>query len=100
MSVYKDKVINLLTIVLVSGITSAITAFAVVSFSQNDPAAFFPNINDVSAVPVIECGELVYSPVQSVCVDRATFDEEMQRLFSALGIDTKIYKRPNENQTE
>jgi len=42
-----------------------------------------------SAIP--DCSEGVYSPVQRACVDQQTFDAEMQRLFTALGLDARAY---------
>ena len=41
---------------------------------------------------VLECGNDVYSPVQKHCVDQKTFDQEMARLFAALGLDSKLYQ--------
>jgi hypothetical protein len=45
-----------------------------------------------AATPLI-CAKGVYSPVQKTCVDQATFDAEMKRLFAALGLDTSIYEQ-------
>lgn len=39
----------------------------------------------------VDCGSKVYSPVQRNCVSKEVFDQEMKRLFAALGIDTSIY---------
>ncbi len=44
-----------------------------------------------SAEDIMACGQNVYSPVQRRCVDQQTFDIEMQRLFTALGLDSAIY---------
>ena len=40
---------------------------------------------------VVECEDGLYSPVQRACVSKEIFYAEMQRLFSALGIDTSAY---------
>ena len=48
------------------------------------------------AASVLECGSEVYSPVQKRCVDQATFDQEMARLFAALGLDSKLYQTQGE----
>ena len=50
-----------------------------------------------SAASVLECGQEVYSPVQRKCVSKQIFDEEMKRLFAALGIDASIYSPDTEN---
>lgn len=42
---------------------------------------------------VLECGENIYSPVQNRCVTRTVFDEEMKRLYAALGIKTAVFAR-------
>ena len=46
------------------------------------------NANDL-----LNCETGVYSPVQHSCVDQATFDAEMKRLFSALGLDARPYRK-------
>lgn len=52
------------------------------------PMAAMPAMTTES---VLECGADVYSPVQRKCVSQQVFDEEMKRLFAALGIDASIY---------
>ena len=51
-----------------------------------------------SSAAITDCSSGVYSPVQKTCVDQQTFDEEMQRLFLALGLDPGIYAS-GEDQT-
>ncbi len=40
---------------------------------------------------VVDCETGVYSPVQNKCVSKVVFNQEMQRLFAALGINSSIY---------
>lgn len=40
---------------------------------------------------LLVCEDGVYSPIQKTCVDQATFDDEMTRLFAALGLDAGAY---------
>lgn len=42
---------------------------------------------------ILDCKKGVYSPVQRLCVDQATFDAEMKRLFVALGLNSKVYEK-------
>ena len=42
---------------------------------------------------ILNCKKGVYSPVQRLCVDQATFDAEMKRLFVALGLNSKVYEK-------
>ena len=42
---------------------------------------------------ILDCNKGVYSPVQRLCVDQATFDAEMKRLFVALGLNSKVYEK-------
>lgn len=42
---------------------------------------------------ILDCEQGVYSPVQRLCVDQATFDAEMKRLFAALGLNSKAYEQ-------
>lgn len=46
---------------------------------------------------MMNCGELLFSPIQKKCVSKDVFDAEMNRLFAALGLDTKPYHRNQDN---
>lgn len=86
-----------IAIILVSAFVSAGTAYFVVQMfspslvnttdllSHSIQAAQLPSKS-------MDCDELVYSPVQNKCVTQDVFDLEMARLFTALGIDSSIYK--------
>ena len=94
--------VNFLGVVIICALTSFITVSLV-----NLP--FFRSVEDSGVVPnsrqaenligksVLDCTSGVYSPVQHKCVPQMVFDEEMQRLFSALGLDTQIYQRQGAN---
>ena len=55
-------------------------------------------MNPVAASSTLDCDQGVYSPVQRACVDQAVFNDEMKRLFAALGIDTSIYQQGEKNK--
>ena len=69
------------TLVLVNVIERALVPTIAIK-----PGAFGASVTHVTA-----CDEGLYSPVQKTCVSKQVFDAEMQRLFSALGIDTSVY---------
>lgn len=84
-------------IITVSAIVSAVTAYAVVQINSQ----IIANSTDILSHSILsaqlppstfDCEQLVYSPVQNKCVTAEVFDQEMAWLFSALGIDSSIYK--------
>lgn len=84
-------------IITVSAFVSAVTAYAVVQINSqlaaNSTDIMSNSVQSAQLPPsTIDCEQLVYSPVQNKCVTAEIFDQEMARLFSALGIDSSIYK--------
>lgn len=59
--------------------------------AENALAGFSTSLEKLAPV-LINCDEGVYSPVQNKCVSQDIFDQEMMRLYSALGIDVSIYQ--------
>jgi hypothetical protein len=84
------------SVALISMVVSGVTSITILKFLDNDSKqtidvaslASLPTLNNTS---IIECNQLVYSPIQNKCVSLEVFDGEMKNLFSALGIDTSIY---------
>jgi len=81
--------------ILVASIASVLTTLTThFLLAPETPTLFTAPQATLSAsgqASVLDCPEGVYSPVQRACVSREVFDAEMQRLFSALGIDTSAY---------
>jgi len=94
----KTNVFVTLIMVVVSSVTTllfAVNLGFIVPLSTSDPLAgslaLIASSNPGS--PVLDCDAGVYSPVQNKCVSRAVFDAEMQRLFTALGLDGTLYQQ-------
>lgn len=85
--------INLVATIAISILASAST----IVISQALDPLFVSSASEtsqplaVTTSNVTNCETGVYSPVQNTCVSKEVFDNEMQRLFAALGIDTSIY---------
>ena len=84
------------TMALLSLFVSGVTSFIVVTTLMDNSV----KSNDLPLIAaqtrhtkkdVLDCNQLVYSPVQNKWVSQDVFDEEMIKLFAALGIDTSIY---------
>ncbi|MCP4936180.1 MAG: hypothetical protein GY927_18750 [bacterium] len=89
---------NILTALLIALISSATTAYFSHWLDTPQSGNFTITGNTLARFQadsraVLECGERIYSPVQNQCVTRAVFDEEMKRLYAALGIETAAFKR-------
>lgn len=86
---------NIVGTVIIASVASVLTTLASSFFISSDksgPLTAAPASHSVtSQASVLDCGSEIYSPVQKTCVSREVFDEEMQRLFAALGIDTRAY---------
>ncbi len=90
-----------LAVALVAVVTSIVTtlatlgiSFAYFEFNKSGPIPLAPTAALIApGSQPIQCGAQVYSPVQNSCVDQSVFDDEMKRLFTALGIDPSIYQR-------
>ncbi len=96
-----QKLINLKTNVLGVLSIAVLSSLATVLFTQLLEGQFLTPIEQPAqsaSIPmapsgIMECKKGVYSPVQRLCVDQATFDAEMKRLFTALGLDSKAYEK-------
>ncbi len=88
---YKINVVGTVVISIVASATTLLLANTVDSLFA--PAQITTSTAPVTArtTSVVECEDGLYSPVQRACVSKEIFDAEMQRLFSALGIDTSAY---------
>ena len=95
----KIKIVGLfLGVVVVSASTSAAMHFLLFQSSSGGLNAqsaegaltgFSTSLQNATPV-LIDCDDGVYSPVQNKCVSQDIFDQEMMRLYSALGIDVSI----------
>jgi len=94
----KINLIAVVGIAVISSVATMTTAKLWDSVFVSDSTAVPQTLSSSSsplpnlAGSVLECGTDVYSPVQKRCVDQATFDQEMTRLFAALGLDSKLYQ--------
>ena len=93
--------VNCLGVVIICAMTSFITVLLVQfpffrSIEITGAVPNNPQVESLVGISVLECANGVYSPVQRKCVEQTVFDEEMKRLFSALGLDTQIYQRKDE----
>ena len=82
---------NIVGTILIAAGSSLLTTFSIdgqLWNTQSAPPALLPAVSSSS---VLECGERLYSPVQRKCVSKQIFDDEMKRLFAALGINASIY---------
>lgn len=83
-----DYKINFIGTVFVAILSTVLTISTYEIIINNDLAdeahmASQPSIGST----VLDCETGVYSPIQKTCVSQHVFDQEMKRLFSALGID-------------
>jgi len=94
----KINLIAVVGIAVISSVATMTTAKLWDSVSVSDGSAVPQTLSSSSSPPpnlagsVLKCGTDVYSPVQKRCVDQTTFDQEMTRLFAALGLDSKLYQ--------
>ena len=88
---YKINVVGTVAISIVASATTLVLANTVDSLFA--PVQITTSTAPVTAstTSVVECDDGLYSPIQRACVSKEIFDTEMQRLFSALGIDTSAY---------
>jgi hypothetical protein len=101
------KQINMVGVIFISVMSSIFTVFVANGLS------FLPPPNPLATTDIQEpldkvllskkpatmthCGEFLFSPIQKKCVPKDVFDAEMNRLFAALGLDTKPYQRNQDN---
>ena len=89
---------NVIGTALVAAGSSLLTLLVVDGIGLIDrPSSAASSIPMTATASVLECEQDVYSPVQRKCVSKQVFDEEMKRLFAALGIDASIYSPDTEN---
>ncbi|MEM7289141.1 MAG: hypothetical protein AAF412_02015 [Pseudomonadota bacterium] len=92
---------NVLGTIAVAVLASLITTVVTSHLSSSDSAlhrtaTLHMPTTAMAAASVLDCDDGVYSPVQKKCVSQDVFDTEMQRLFTALGIDTSLYRSQRE----
>ncbi|WP_026481147.1 hypothetical protein [Ahrensia sp. 13_GOM-1096m] len=83
------------TLTIIISVVTTLTTLAVndAFYAGGKAVAISTDIGTTSSPTAsLNCGDLVYSPVQNSCVEKAVFNDEMQRLFVALGIDPSIYQ--------
>lgn len=105
MTKWTDIKLSLLPIIRIAASTSLVVTLATLSIAghlKGDAVTPLTSLDFLSSISkagqrVVECGKQTYSPVQNICVDQHIFEQEMRLLFSALGINTKIYDRSNQN---
>ena len=87
---------NFLGVLSISVLSSLATVFFTNFIGNEFPSAIeqAAHLEPMAMAPsgILDCEKGVYSPVQRLCVDQATFDAEMKRLFAALGLNTKAYE--------
>lgn len=91
----KTNVIGTIAIALVSSVATVFAADWLEQRSNKNLGTLQGASPSARIAPLgtalTDCEAGIYSPVQKACVDQATFDAEMQRLFLALGLDPSIY---------
>ena len=96
-----QKLINLKTNILGVISIALLSSLATVFFTNFLSGQFPSSIeqpaqsSSIALTPsgILDCEKGVYSPVQRLCVDQATFDAEMKRLFAALGLNSEAYEK-------
>lgn len=95
---FKANVVGTVMIASVASVLTTLTSSYLISSDKSVPlTAATASLSAASQRSVLDCGIGVYSPVQKTCVSREIFDAEMQRLFTALGIDTTAYGLGGDN---
>lgn len=90
-------------VIFISASTSAVTHFLLwqntkTSLIVSNPLAGFSTTPQQTVPLLVDCADKIYSPVQNKCVSQTVFDQEIVRLYSALGIDVSVLQLNGDNK--